>query len=80
MMRGFVLFAIVCLASAGQPPSETTFLELGKPIGRELRLWTRATHGSEKIFLTQIRIGGSQKCQARTSTRANQPYPPRSAR
>ena len=37
MIRGFVLFAVACLALAGQPPSETTFLELGKPIERELR-------------------------------------------
>jgi CHAT domain-containing protein/Tfp pilus assembly protein PilF len=37
MIRGFVLFAVACLASAGQLPSGTTFLELGKPIERELR-------------------------------------------
>jgi len=30
--------------------------------------------------LAQIRIGGSQKCLARRTTRANQTYPPRSAR
>jgi tetratricopeptide (TPR) repeat protein len=49
MMRKFIFFAIACLAlggplraqssssPAGHPQSETTFLELGKPIEREMR-------------------------------------------
>jgi CHAT domain-containing protein/Tfp pilus assembly protein PilF len=48
-MRGFVFFAVACLAlarpvhaqsssgAAGHPQSEITFLELGKPIEREMR-------------------------------------------
>ena len=41
-MRGFVLFAVACLAPAGplraqSSPNQTTLLELGKPIEREMR-------------------------------------------